>query len=515
MEKSIGRKIILCVLDCVPKSAQEIADNIGEPLENVEAQLARLVGEDICEEVCDDEVSLWIVKKEIETFAQLVRVFLSNKAKEKRYEEISQFITSTYYHSNFDHDLVNYVLRRFHLQSVYQIDKHREALRRILLVSPSALFFALHSDTELFDQLQTSQNQLDSTDSSREWFFGIRRSQFQAPIVEMLISDMKVLDYGALHAQLQLQVAQQTMHVSLATPTEKFVEVFNGGSFSLVRAMEEVKAGQLLSVANPITFSNQGLALMHLGDFPSAIHEFDKALNVIEDSLQKAIVLNNKGWALLNLKQYQKAIECFELGIRLDPEGEFSPLRENKRVAEDHLKKAAETHNFNQPTQARFHHGQPVAFEETRFYEFKEVSSKSPVSSIENTADEYAVSFLNREGGRLFWGIRDIDRITVGVTLDDQARNKTRRQVSQKLCQIQPPISVKHWRLEFHVVHDLRGQVIPNLWVLELVVLPPQEKEVFYTGGWEVFVKTEGGKQKLQGPALTEFIQTHLENDKN
>ena len=331
----------------------------------------------------------------------------------------------------------------------------------------------------------------------------------------MLIADMKVLDYGALHAQLQLQVAQETTHVSLATPTEKFVEVFNGGSFSLVRSMEEVKAGQLLSVANPITFSNQGLALIHLGDFQSAIQEFDKALNGIEDSLQKAVILNNKGWAHLILKQYQKAIECFEEGITLDPEGEFAPLRENKRVAEEHLTKAADTHNFNQPTQARFHHGQPVSFEETRFYEFKEVSSKNPVSSIENTADQYAVSFLNREGGRLFWGIRDSDRFTVGVTLDDQARNKTRRQVSQKLCKIQPPISVEHWRMEFHAVHNLRGQAIPNLWVIELAVFPPQEKKVFYTGGGEVFVKTEGGKQKLQGPALTEFIQTHLENDKD
>ena len=140
MKNSTCRKIILCLLDCVPKSAQGIVDNIGESLGTVEAQLARLVSENICEELSDDEVSQWIVKKEIETFARLVRVFLSNKAKEKRYEEISQFITSNYYHSNFDHDLVNYVLRRFHLQLVYQHDKDKEALRRILLVSPSALF---------------------------------------------------------------------------------------------------------------------------------------------------------------------------------------------------------------------------------------------------------------------------------------------------------------------------------------------------------------------------------------
>ena len=513
MRNSTCRKIILCLLDCVPKSAQGIADNTGESLETVEAQLARLVSENICEAERDDEVSKWTVRKDVATFVQLVKEFLSNI--EEPNEQKSQFITSKHYHARLDYDLVEFVLDRFHLRMVYQTDKDKEALRRILLVSPSALSFTLNGDTAIFDELQLSQNQLDSSDSTRDWIIGICRSQFQTPLLEMLIADMKVLDYGSLYAQLQLQVAQVTTHVSLATPSEKYVEILNGGYFSLVRFMEEMKAGQLLSVANPMTFCNQGLALFHLGDFQSAIHEFDKALNEIEDSLQKAVVLNNKGFAHLNLKQYQKAIECFEEGITLDPEGEFAPLRENKRVAEEHLTKAADTHNFNQPTQARFHHGQPVSFEETRFYEFKEVSSKNPVSSIENTADEYAVAFLNREGGRLFWGIRDSDRVTIGVTLNDRERNEARTQVSQKLCQIQPPISVEHWTLEFHAVHDLRGAAIPNLWVIELVVFPPQEKQVFYTGSSEVFVKTEGGKQKLQGPALTEFILNHRENDTN
>ena len=123
-----------------------------------------------------------------------------------------------------------------------------------------------------------------------------------------------------------------------------------------------------------------------------------------------------------------------------------------------------------------------MPFEETRLYEFKEVKGRNPAGSITNTADEYAVAFLNSEGGRIFWGIRDDDRITVGVTLNDQQRDEARRKVSEKLGSIDPPISVEDWCLEFHNVYDLQGEILFDLWVVELLVSPPQRRDVFYTG---------------------------------
>ncbi len=56
--------------------------------------------------------------------------------------------------------------------------------------------------------------------------------------------------------------------------------------------------------------------------------------------------------------------------------------------------------------------------EETRFFEFKEIKGANPVNSIKNTCDEYVVSFLNSNGGSVFWGIRDNDRIVVGVIVN-------------------------------------------------------------------------------------------------
>ena len=507
----ICKKVLLCLLDCVPKSANEIADEIGESLATVEDQLTGLVSGNICEKVSKDEVGQYVIRTDIETFAQLVKVFLSNKEADS--QEIGQFITSEYYHTRIDDQLVNHVLRRFHLDSVYQTDEEKEGLRKILLASPSALLFALHGGTAKFHESWSSRNQLDSSEETRDWLTEILRSQFEMLLLARFIADMRVPTYGSLYAQLQIRVSQVDIQVRLATMDGKYVEAVTGGSFSLGQAVGDIRAGQLGWAVDPMFFAYDGLALLHLGDFQTALEHFDKALAGVQNPIQKATVLNNKGVAFLQFRQYQKAIECFEEGLALDSEDEISSLlSENKQVAEEYLALATDRDNLTEPTQIRFVQDQPVPFEETRFYEFKEIKGRNPAGSITNASDEYAVAFLNREGGRIFWGVRDKDRITVGVALDERQRDDIRIKVSQKLAAVQPSI-VGHWELEFHNVYDFQEGIVADLWVVELVVPPPQRRDVFYTGSGELFVKTEGGRQKLQGPAATAFILKHLQND--
>ena len=510
MRDSVYRKIILSLLDCKPKSVQEISENIGEPLESVEAQLTRLASENICEAEGNDEVTQWAVRKDIATFAQLVQELISSA--ESSEDEKSQFVTSVLYLNRIDSELVDFVIERFHLDLVYRTDDEKEGLRRLLLVSPSGVCFALHSDTQIFDELRSSQNQLDSSDSTRQWFARILVSQFQTPLLDMLTADTKGSTYGLLYAILQIRVAKITTEINLASLHEKFLEASGGGYFSLYQAAEDIGAGQPVSPINPMTFSEQGVAFLHLGEIQIALESFEKALSVLQSPIQKAIVWNNKGLAFLRSQQYQKAIECFEVGIEFDSEGEIPILRENKQVAEEYLARATDADNLIRPTKIHFVQGQPVPFEETLFYEFKEVKSGNPVSSIANTSDEYAVAFLNRNGGRIFWGIKDSDRITIGTTLNETQRDEIRVYVSEKLGAIEPPVSVDHWQFEFHEVYNLQAQTIDDLWVVELVVPPPQERHVFYTGSGQLFVKTDGGRKKLRGPEVTEFVRKHLDS---
>ena len=511
MDNLIRKKIVLSLLDNDSKSANEIANEIGESLPTVEEQLTILVSENICEKVNQDEVDQYVVRKDIETFAQLVKEFLSDKEEHK--EQIEQFITSDYYFNRINDELVDYVLRRFYLDSLYQSEEEKLALNRILLVSPSALLYALYEDTTSFSESWNHWNQLNPSDETRAWFAGILNSRFITPLLECLIADFKITTYSYLYAKLGVQVALVRTQVKLATVQGMFVDALGGGKYSLFKAVEDIQAGQLLSISNPTAFSADGIAWMHLEEFQDAHEHFDKALVAVQDPIEKAKVLNNKGLAFLRSKQYKKAIECFDEGIELDSEDKISVLCENKQVAEEYLAIATDADNLTQPTQIRFVLDQPVPFEETRFYEFKEIKGNNPSNRITKDSDEYAVAFLNREGGRIFWGVRDSDRITVGVKLDEEQRDEVRRIVSENLGSITPPISVKGWHLQFHSVYDLQGKAIEDLWVIELVVSPPQKKEVFYTSKLELHVKTEGGKKKLLGPQITEFIRDRLQDD--
>ena len=336
-------------------------------------------------------------------------------------------------------------------------------------------------------------------------------------LLEMLIADIRDSAYGFLHNKLQIRMAKINIQISLATPHEKYIDAIEGGITSFHQIdeglKESLRPGQWMTFVDPMDFSNYGLALLHLGEYQAALKDFDKALDKVEDLTQKAIVLNNKGLAFLRFQQYRKAIECFEKGIEFDTDGEISELRDNKQLTQEYLALATDADNLTEPTQIRFVQNQPVPLEETLLCEFKEVKGGNPVSSIEDTSDIYAVAFLNRKGGRIFWGVRNSDRITVGVPLNERQRDDLRVEVSEKLGSIKPPISVEDWHFELHNVYNLQGETVGDLWVIELVVHPREEKDVFYTSKWELHVKTEGGKKKLLGPQVTEFIRRRFQND--
>jgi hypothetical protein len=158
----------------------------------------------------------------------------------------------------------------------------------------------------------------------------------------------------------------------------------------------------------------------------------------------------------------------------------------------------------------RFVFGEQLQVEETRDYEFKEVNSNRPYDVIANTADEYAVAFLNSEGGRILWGVRDTDRVVVGVQLDSQDRDRLRRTVTNKLGAIRPAIDPTLYRLEIHPLNHPSGT--KDLFLVELVIPRVRNTQPYYTGGNESYIRLDGVKRKLAGPELTEWIIRRISN---
>ena len=82
-----------------------------------------------------------------------------------------------------------------------------------------------------------------------------------------------------------------------------------------------------------------------------------------------------------------------------------------------------------------------------------------------------------------------------------------------KLNQIEPRVDPSLYRIEIHEVRDEHGVAVPDLGVVEMVVPASHSASPFFTGGGEAWVKVDGGKQKLKGVALTEFIRSRIKKN--
>ena len=161
---------------------------------------------------------------------------------------------------------------------------------------------------------------------------------------------------------------------------------------------------------------------------------------------------------------------------------------------------------------ARFVLGQPMRIEENRYYEFKEVKGTNPIRAIGAVVDQYVVAFLNMGShgiGRIYWGVRDKDRIVVGVKLSSRDRDGVRRLVTEKLHHIQPPVAPSAYEVKIHPVHD-SGGVVPDMFVVEVKVPCSPSDILCATGRDEVYVKTDAGKKKLTSLEIQkEILRKH------
>lgn len=160
-------------------------------------------------------------------------------------------------------------------------------------------------------------------------------------------------------------------------------------------------------------------------------------------------------------------------------------------------------------TEYKFIINKPVEIEETRYYEFKQITGGKPLNTIKNTCDEYVVAFLNSAGGRIFWGIRDFDRFAVGILLTSTERDDLRKIVTGKLNEIKPPISPIAYQINLHSVYEDETceKTVENRYVVEIVAPHVFSDDMYSTGSGEVYVRTDSGKRKLNFQEIQDEIR--------
>jgi hypothetical protein len=105
-------------------------------------------------------------------------------------------------------------------------------------------------------------------------------------------------------------------------------------------------------------------------------------------------------------------------------------------------------------------------------------------------------------------GIRDSDRVVVGVRLTYAQRDEIRRVVTEKLTKIQPAVAPTAYRIELHQVYD--QDVLSDLYVVEVTVPRVSSTDLYFTSKGDAWVKTDGGKKRLIGPEILEEYRRRL-----
>jgi len=165
----------------------------------------------------------------------------------------------------------------------------------------------------------------------------------------------------------------------------------------------------------------------------------------------------------------------------------------------------------------RYMQGDTVSLEENIETEFKEVKGNNPTSSILSLVDQYVVAFLNvlpKKIGRILWGITD-SRSIVGVKLTYDDRDKLRREISNKLSQINPHVPHQNYKIKNHNIYNSIYEKIEGLFIVEVIVIPTDSQFFYATAKDEVYMKTDGGKKKMKMQELQIEIRDRNNTQKN
>lgn len=149
---------------------------------------------------------------------------------------------------------------------------------------------------------------------------------------------------------------------------------------------------------------------------------------------------------------------------------------------------------------------------EKRNVEFKEVKGNNPCDAIIDNAEIYINAFLNSKVSRIGvikWGISD-DGIVKGVRLSKKDRDIIDRKISERIGQMKPYVSTESIQISYEEV-GCNNEIIHDLYVVEISVETVASDILFATSKNEVYIKTDGGKKKLNSYEIQQELKRRLE----
>jgi tetratricopeptide (TPR) repeat protein len=164
-----------------------------------------------------------------------------------------------------------------------------------------------------------------------------------------------------------------------------------------------------------------------------------------------------------------------------------------------------------------FVQGETFDLEEGDSVEFKEITSKKPVNTIVNHAEEYVLGFLNAQiEGDLYLGIDD-SGIIQGVILNRNDRDEIGRNIPNKLRMTDPPIPHHYYTVTVHDILNSERARMEDLSIVQIHVVKTEDKPLYRTSGGSVYLKKGSSCIKLNSQDISKEIerrtQVHLRKE--
>lgn len=161
-------------------------------------------------------------------------------------------------------------------------------------------------------------------------------------------------------------------------------------------------------------------------------------------------------------------------------------------------------------TDETFIHGNSVSLEEDYEYEFKEIrNDEKPRNVIADKIIPYVAAFLNDNGGRILFGIRNSDRVVTAFKASSDEKDDIRQLINNKILDaIHPRVSPSAYSIRFHNVYSNDKEELIDTYVLEVNIHPPVHSNiVYFVEKHKIYSKVNGGKKPLEWSAIQDFIQ--------
>ncbi|MGI1798436.1 AlbA family DNA-binding domain-containing protein [Priestia sp. TRN 1309] len=159
------------------------------------------------------------------------------------------------------------------------------------------------------------------------------------------------------------------------------------------------------------------------------------------------------------------------------------------------------------------------ALEENLGNEFKtprdSYDSEEIVKLVKNKLMEYVVSFLNGNGGSIYFGI-DNSGIIKGLNLSYEERDQLALDINNLINdRVIPSISPSYYTIKWHSVKNRDRNNIDNLNVLEIEIKRPFDPlAIYFDNGETLYIKTSTGRKKFTKPhqMVSSIMKRVLEN---